>query len=68
MKFILQVEVTTEGDDDDLFTVANSDRSKWRVISGNPVSTILRPQTAGQSPGGKITGSSFQRTTTVPTP
>lgn len=62
MTFILQVQVETETEDADLFTLANSDRSKWKVISGNPARQQSQPA------AGQITGSTFQRTTTQPTP
>lgn len=56
--FILQVEV--EGDD--LIQSMQSDRAKWKVISGNPARQQAQPVAA------QISGSTFQRTTTQPTP
>lgn len=55
--FILQVEANG----DDLIQAMTSDRAQWKVISGNPA----RQQTAVPA---QITGSTFQRTTTQPTP
>lgn len=60
VKFILQVEVTTDTDDDDLFSLANTDRTKWKVISGGPVR--VNP---GQAQSG---GTQFSQTRTVTTP
>lgn len=55
--FILQIEANG----DDLIQAIQSDRTTWKVISGNPA----RQQ---QAVPAQIQGSTFQRTTTQPTP
>ncbi len=62
MKFVLQVEVTTENNEDDLFSIVSSDRSKWKVMGGG-----VKPEPKVIASGIQ-TGGQFSRTTTQATP
>lgn len=61
VKYRLQVEVETENDNDDLFSLANTDRSKWKVVGGSAIH-------GSQSEGTVVTRNQFQDTITQPTP
>ncbi len=62
MKFVLQVEVSTENNEDDLFSIVSSDRSKWKVLGGG---VKPEPKVVQQ---GVQTGGQFSRTTVQQTP
>lgn len=59
MKYRLTVEVETKNMDGDLLSIANTDRSKWKVIGATPIY---------ETTGGTVTGSQFQKTETISTP